>query len=173
MKKLIVIALAVVMALSLVLVLAACGEEKTYDGECSYGVKYNPEGDPSMYGVKVKVTVKGNVIKKVELVDYDAWTRTTKRDPDWAAGNPGEAGFMLGYEKTEAAYPDYLKKFEGKSVEDVKAIKITMISGTDNAAAASYTVTVADKATWGIAGATQSAARIIAAVQNALSKIEA
>ncbi|MCH5152619.1 MAG: hypothetical protein J1F68_01475 [Clostridiales bacterium] len=172
MKKLIVIALAVVMALSLVLVLAACGGE-TYEGECSYGVKYNPNGDPSMYGVKVKVTVNNGVITKVELVDYDAWTRTTKRDPDWAAGKPGEAGFMLGYEKTEAAYPDFLTKFEGKTVEEVKAIKITMISGTDNTAEASYTVTVADKANWAIAGATQSAARIIAAVQNALSKIPA
>ena len=168
MKKLIVIALAVVMTFAVV-AFAACGGTETVEGECSYGVKYGET--PSMYGCKVKVTVKGGVITKVELVDFADWTRTTSTWTESEDKKAGDDGYQLGYTKTEAAYADYLKKFQGKTVEEVKAIKITMISGNENLPAASYTVTVENKADWSITGATQSSARIIAAVQNALSKL--
>ncbi len=158
MKKLIVIALAVVMMVSAVAVLAACGT--TYEGECSYTVTdWN-----STYGVKVKVTVNGDKIAKVELVDYDQWVRTT-------ADNP--ANGWTSHDTVEDAYPSFLQKFEGKTIDEVKAIKVTVPSGNITAAE-SYTVGVdaAYKADWSITGGTQSSARVIAAVQNALSKVK-
>lgn len=164
--KILVIALAVILVVSAVCVLAACGKEEVYEGECSYTVTdYN-----TTYGAKVKVYVNGNTITKVELLpdSETGWRRTT---PSWdknaESANPGD----LGYQDAEKAYPDYLKKFEGKSVDEVKAIQVKVLSGNVSAAD-SYTVSVTDKTGWwNLTGATQSSARIIAAVQNALSKI--
>ena len=161
MKKLIVIALAVIMALSLVLVLAACGGE-TYEGSCNYEHPWTA-GAPD-YGVKVKVTVKGDVITKVVLVDYAEWTRTS--DP-WAESTdkqPGDAGYQLGHDKTEAAYDQWLKDtFVGQKVADVLAWEAT-------ATKAGQTV---GEGVPHLVGATQSCARIIVAVKDALSKIPA
>ena len=160
MKKLIVIALAVVMALSLVLVLAACGEEQTVTGTCSY---QNASG--TTYGVEVKVTVKGDRITKVELVDHEGWVRTSS-DQVWALPENGGYGFNegdLGYEAAEAAYAGWLEEtVVGQKVDTVKGWKAT-------ATADGQTIT-----TEGIklAGATQSAARIIVAIQDALSKLD-
>lgn len=164
MKKILVLVLALVMALSVV-ALVACDQGTTYEGECSYTVTEWK----STYGVKVKVTVAGDVVTKVELVDYDQWHRTSADANGWTS-----------HDEAEAAYPEFLTRFEGKKVADINAIKITMVSGNVTAAD-TYTVTVADKTNWSIkldgegvnAGATQSAARIISAVQNALSKIPA
>ncbi|MCH5159505.1 MAG: hypothetical protein J1F66_01475 [Clostridiales bacterium] len=160
MKKLIVIALVVVMALSIV-AFAACGGSETVTGEYSY------ENYGHTYGAKVDVTVKNGVITKVKLyTDEEAggWVRTTKSENDWAKGKPGDADYALGYEKTEAAYADWLvKAFEGKTVEEVKAYETAMDL-------AKYTQSVSP-ADVNLAGATQSAVRIIRAVQNALEKL--
>ena len=128
----------------------AAGE--TVTGECSYTTKYGS------YGAKVDVTVKGNVIVDVKLHtdEETGWVRTTK---SWKEGqNPGD----LGYDKAEAAYQDWFNKvFIGKSVDEVKAY---VASAT---AEGQSVTTEAAK----LAGATQSSARIIVAVQDALSKL--
>ena len=155
MKKLIVIALAVVMALSMVAVLAACDSGETYNGTCSYTSEHGT------YGVEVNVTVKGDRITKVELVDHEGWTRTTAI---WGHGE-GQMSYNeadLGYEATEAAYAGWFKKvLVGKTVAEVMAYQAS-------ATADGQTVTTESV---NLVGATQSAARVIVAVQNALSKI--
>ncbi len=145
MKKILVIALAVVMLVS-VFALTACGA-KTYTGECHYANKY--AADAPDYGVKVDVAVSGGVIKSVKLYtdDETGWVRTTT---SWD-----------GHDDAEAAYTAFLNKFVGMTVEEVNAIVAT-------ATADGQSVTTEG---WTIAGATQSAARIIVAIQNALSKI--
>ena len=148
MKKILVLMLALVLALS-VCAFAACGEkEVTYTGAVSY-VSWG-----NTYGAKVDVTVKGEEITAVKLYtdEETGWHRTTA---SWTA-----AEGQLGFEAAEAAYPEYLNKFVGKTVAEVLAVEAT-------ATAEGQTVTTEG---WNLAGATQSAARIIVAVQNALSK---
>jgi major membrane immunogen (membrane-anchored lipoprotein) len=141
-----------IMALVLVAVIAlmavamvACAKETVYVGEYSYA---NPWGEGT-YGVKANVTVKGDKIVKVELLS-DAETGWIRTSTGWD-----------DFQKTEDAYAAYLAGFAGKTVAEINAITV-------------------DKADTGIpsavsglplAGATQSAGRIILAVQNALSKI--
>lgn len=148
MKKILVLALAIVMALSVV-ALVACAKEESYEGEYHYN-SYGHE-----YGCKVKVTVKGDVIMKVAFLDSD-YVRTSADNADLG---------WTSYQKTEDAYPDYLASFKGKTVKEVMDYTVS-ISGQNNATENS--VPEAAKLT----GATQSAARIILAIQNALGKIE-
>ncbi len=151
MKKVLVLALVAVMVFA-VCSLTACGVN-TYTGECSY------ESWGTTYGCKVDVTVNGKgVITSVKLwSDEDTgWVRTTSADR-WDGTSLG-----IGYEAAEAAYADYLKLFKGKTVEEVMAIDVEV-----NA----LIQVVEDD--WSIAGATVSAARIVAAVQDALSQIPA
>ncbi|MCH5157258.1 MAG: FMN-binding protein [Clostridiales bacterium] len=160
MKKLIVIALAVVMALSLVLVLAACGGEQELEGSCNYANKY--DATKPDYGVKVKVTVKGDTIMKVELVDYAEWTRTTSTWTESTDKKAGDEGYQLGYTKTEAAYAQWLEDtFVGQKVDTVKGWTATATVDGQSVGEGVPCIT----------GATQSSARIIVAVQNALSKL--
>ncbi len=151
MKKILVLALAVVMVLGVV-AFAACAQPQTVVGECHYENAWSP--DAPHYGVKVEVVVKGNTIVSVSLVDCD-YVRTSGT---WTEGqNEGD----LGYDKTEAAYDDYLKQFVGKTVDQVKAYVATATKdGQSVGEGAPY-----------IAGATQSSARIIVAIQDALSKL--
>ena len=154
MKKLIVIALAVVMTFAVV-AFAACETSETVTGECKYENKWNAG---SYYGAKVDVTVKGGVITAVKLYSEEetGWTRTSG---NWTAGqNEGD----LGHDAAEAAYTEWINKvFVGKTVEEVNAYvaSATVDGQTVGTAAAN------------LAGATQSAARIIVAVKNALSKV--
>ncbi len=142
MKKLLVLALAVVMIVS-AFALTACAKEVTYTGEDSY-VAWG-----HTYGCKVNVTVKGDVIVKVEFADHD-YVMTSDT---WT-----------GKADAEAAYADYLASFAGKTVAEVSAWEVT------RDADASFAVTLGAGVP-GITNATQSAARIILAVQNALSQI--
>lgn len=160
-----VLVLALVMAVAVV-AFAACGGQ-TYEGECSYQVS---DWGNMTYGVKVRVTVNNNVITKVEFVNVEGWTRTSADANGWTS-----------HDKAEAAYSEFLTRFEAKTVDEILAIKTTMVSGTVDSTA-TYTITVEDKTNWSIAfeggttpnaGATQSAARIINAVQDALKKIDA
>lgn len=153
MKKLIVIALAVVMALSVV-AFAACTTEQTVTGECHYANKYSAEAPD--YGCKVDVTVKNGVITAVKLYtdEETGWVRTTG---SWQA-----AEGQLGHDAAEAAYEEWINKvFVGQSVETVNAY---VASATQEAQ------TVGTESA-NLAGATQSAARIICAVKDALSKL--
>lgn len=110
MKKILVLALVVVMVFS-VCALTACGIE-TYTGE------YKNETKNGTYGVKVDVAVKDGVIKSVKLYsDEDTgWMRTTPAEY-WDGTSLG-----IGYEAAEAAYPEFLKLFECKTVEEIMEI---------------------------------------------------
>lgn len=159
MKKVLVIALAVVMALAVV-AFVACEQPQTVTGKCHYSSKYGA------YGAMVDVTVKGDVITSVKLyTDAEAaaadenWNDAHRTTPSWTAANG-----QLGFEAAEAAYEDWFADvFVGKTVAEVNAYE------------ASATADGQSVTTEGInlAGATQSAARIIVAVQDALSKLPA
>lgn len=158
MKKVLVIALAVVMTLAVV-AFAACATEQTVTGKCHYASQWGA------YGCMVDVTVKGDVITAVKLyTDKEAaaadstWGDAHRTTPSWT--NPAEG--QLGYAATEAAYATWIEDtFVGKTVAEV------------NAYVASATADGQSVTTEGInlAGATQSAARVIVAVQDALSKL--
>ena len=152
MKKILVLMLALVMVLS-VAAFAACDKAVTYTGEVSY------ENYGTTYGVKVDVTVKGDKITAVKLYT-DAETGWVRTSAGWhdGEGGYGKAETDLGFEAAEAAYPEYLNTFVGKTVAEVLAVEAT-------ATAESATVTTEG---WNLAGATQSAARIIVAIQNAV-----
>ena len=126
----------------------------TVTGECSYPNAWNPSAS---YGVKVDVTVKDGVITGVKLYtdEETGWTRTSG---SWRPEqNPGD----LGFEAAEAAYEGWIKaNIVGQTVAAAKA---WVASATQEG----QTVTSGPK----LAGATQSSARIIVAVQNALAKL--
>lgn len=158
MKKVLVIALAVVMTLAVV-AFVACEQPQTVTGKCHYSSKYGA------YGAMVDVTVKGDVITAVKLyTDKEAaaadstWGDAHRTTPSWTKPAEGELGFAA----TEAAYATWIEDtFVGKTVAEVNAYE------------ASATADGQSVTTKGInlAGATQSAARIIVAVQDALSKL--
>ena len=157
MKTVLVIALAVVMTLAVV-AFAACATDQTVTGKCHYASKWGA------YGCMVDVTVKGDVITAVKLyTDKEAaaadstWGDAHRTTPSW---KPSEG--ELGYAATEAAYAKWIKDtFVGKTVAEV------------NAYVASATADGQSVTTEGInlKGATQSAARVIVAVKDALSKL--
>lgn len=157
MKKVLVIALAVVMTLAVV-AFAACATEQTVTGKCHYATQWGA------YGCMVDVTVKGDVITAVKLyTDAEAaaadsaWGEAHRTTPSW---KPSEG--QLGFAATEAAYATWIEDtFVGKTVAEV------------NAYVASATAEGQSVTTEGInlAGATQSAARVIVAVKDALSKL--
>ena len=149
MKKILVIALAVVMLVS-VFALTACAQPQVVTGECHYQ-SYGQD-----YGCKVDVTVQNGIITNVKLyTDAETgWHRTSANNPDYG---------WTSFETVEAAYEGFIAQFVGKTVAEVNAIVAT-------ATAEGQSVTTEG---WSITGGTQSAARIIVAVQNALSKLAA
>lgn len=159
MKKVLVIALAVVMALAVV-AFVACEQPQTVTGKCHYSSQWGA------YGAMVDVTVKGDVITSVKLyTDEEAaaadknWNDAHRTTPGWTAANG-----QLGFEATEAAYEEWLADvFVGKTVAEVNAYEAS-------ATADGHSVTTEGV---NLAGATQSAARVIVAVQDALSKLPA
>lgn len=147
MKKILVIALAVVMTFSIV-AFAACAQPTTVTGE----VHYTSHGHE--YGAKVDVTVKGDVIVEVKLYtdEESGYVRTSADNETYG---------WTGFKRTEDAYAQYIAdNFVGKTVAEVQAY-------VASATADGQTVTTGPK----IEGSTQSSARIIVAVQNALSKL--
>lgn len=164
MKKILVLALAIVMALSVV-ALVACDQGETYEGACHYENAWGGKD----YGCKVKVTVKGDTITKVELLadSETGWTRTTtswKSKTEDPSENNHAAATDLGFTAAEAAYEGWFNKvFVGKTVAEVNAYVASATKDGQTVGTASAN----------LAGATQSAARIICAVKDALSKIPA
>lgn len=158
MKKVLVIALAVVMTLAVV-AFVACEQPQTVTGKCHYSSQWGA------YGAMVDVTVKGDVITAVKLyTDKEAaaadstWGDAHRTTPSWTKPAEGQLGFAA----TEAAYATWIEDtFVGKTVAEVNTYE------------ASATADGQSVTTKGInlAGATQSAARIIVAVQDALSKL--
>ena len=108
MKKILVIALAVVMLVS-VFALTACDQTKTVSGEYKYE---NPYAAGKFYGVKVDVTVKGDVITKVVVTseDTDAYTNLSASWENKATWENGQAAFLAS--------------FEGKTIQDILNIRI-------------------------------------------------
>ncbi len=148
MKKIVVLLLAVVMVLSVV-AFVACAPSETVTGEYHYANPYSAESPD--YGAKVDVTVSNGKITKVTLYsDEDTgWvnlTSTWDNRQTWLDG-----------------VDNYLKSFEGKTVEEVNAATAT-IQGVNDATSNSVSI---DHVT----GATQSSARVLLAIQNALSKL--
>lgn len=158
MKKVLVIALAVVMTLAVV-AFVACEQPQTVTGKCHYSSQWGA------YGAMVDVTVKGDVITAVKLyTDKEAaaadstWGDAHRTTPSWTKPAEGQLGFAA----TEAAYATWIEDtFVGKTVAEVNAYE------------ASATADGQSVTTKGInlAGATQSAARVIVAVKDALSKL--
>lgn len=136
--------------------LVGCGAQ-TYSGEYKYtNTTYNAN-----YGIGVVVTVDGDTITKVELKDIDGYANVST---NWTADSmPG-----LKHDATVAALPEYVKKFEGKKVSDIKAITVAVNdfgepkTGTDAAGQGDYVLT----------GATQTSGRIILAIQDALKDVK-
>ncbi|MCM1289521.1 MAG: hypothetical protein NC132_02580 [Corallococcus sp.] len=199
MKKILVIALAVLMLVGAVSVLAACSGGETYTGYCYYPSPYGNGG----YGCVVDVTVKGDTIVAVKLYTDEeaaAWAKnneimyndakvewaegTHRTSPQWMgekefaafkAAYPEEAkqledtyqaphGGDIGFTMTEAGYEAWFEEiFVGKTVAEVNRYA---------AFASSNGQAVADDGLK-MTGATQSSARVIVAVKDALSKIEA
>ena len=171
MKKLLVIALVVVLALSVV-AFVACGEEETYTGYCYYSTQYGG------YGCVVDVTVKNNRIIAVKLytdaeaaawaaennVTWDNGRRTTLTWQESTDKQAGDEGYQLGATKTEAGYAAWIEdEIVGQKVAAVQAWV---------ASATSAGQTVGEGVTH-MVGATQSSARVIVAIQNALAQINA
>lgn len=163
MKKILVIALAIVMTLSVV-ALAACAKEETVTGKCLYTAQGN--GWSADYGCMVDVTVKGGVITAVKLYTdeeakaADATWKASRTTKSWTGNKVAEG--TLGYDATEAAYAQWIKDtFVGKTVEQVNAYVATATAEGQSVGTAAANLN----------GATQSAARVIVAVKDALSKL--
>ncbi|MBE7088980.1 MAG: hypothetical protein E7370_05675 [Clostridiales bacterium] len=112
---------------------------ETYEG----GYQYNSWN--TNYGVKVKVTTEDGVISKVETLESD-WHNVSA---SWD-----------GHDATVAAIPEYLAKFEGKTLAEINAIEVTT-----NAAGVPNAISGED---FLFAGSTQTAGRIILAMQDAI-----
>ena len=148
--KIIAVVLVVALAVTALAIFAACGEK--YTGECHYSNQW------ATYGVKVDVTVKGDIVSGVRLYT-DAETEWVRTSASWKE-NDHEGD--LGFEKAEAGYANWINtKIVGQDVA-------TILSWSADATLADQTVGASSPK---LAGATQSSARIIAAVQNALEQI--
>ena len=165
MKKLIVIALVVVMALSVV-AFAACAGSETVEGEYGYAAwdyQNSALSTTHKYGCKVSVTVKGGVITEVKVTaDTDTYYNLTSSWTDKAKWENGEKAMV--------------DSFVGLTVEEVNAIKVatnpTLVTEPYVTPAGQPTgITGAPESLKLVAGATQSSGRLILAVQNDLSKL--
>lgn len=143
-KTLLALLLVVVMAISVV-ALVACDKEVTYTGEYHYNA-YSTE-----YGAKVDVVVKGDKIVSVKLYT-EAESGYVRTSAGWESKATAEDG-----------YAALVAKFAGKTVAEINAITVTYPEGGGAPSAV--------PTEFNIAGATQSAGRVVLAVQNALSKI--
>ena len=163
------IPLALTLVLALALGLAACGTgpagsgetvgPRTYMGEHAYPNAYNATGD--WYGAKVDVTVNNGVITNVRLYTVEEAGGLIRTSQSWE-----------NFATTEAAYPEFLRKCVGMSVADVMAITVTVKAAVSPVTGV---LVVGEPNKIGnapgdlvISGATQSAGRVILAVQDAL-----
>lgn len=149
---------------------AACGSsEQTVEGEYHYANAWDATAPD--YGVKVEVTVKGNVIEEVKIVT-SSYVQAT---PEWVeSDSEGAKAYSNG---GEAAL---LAKYKGLKVDTVLAMEIDVnedkspvsnnSDGTVNPDFDADTFKTGDTNLL-ISGATQSSGRILLAVQNALEKL--
>lgn len=144
-KKFLLVAAATLCTAGMAFSFASCGETaktETKNGEYSY---VNPWDATSYYGVKVSVTLDGETVKEVKVIDSDY----VEVSEGWANKSIWENG--------EAAF---FKAFEGKTVSEIKAIEVVVDkTGTPKEI---------KNCNFAVAGATNSSGRAILAVQNAL-----
>ena len=144
MKKIFKALVLAVLVCGCLALIAGCA--KTYKGE------YHYDSWGTEYGVKVKVEVEDNVIKSVRIVGSD-YVDVTSPMGDWTKEDVKNWNDNV---KT------LLKKYEGKTVEEVLALN-PEING--------YGSLTSEKSELGdmlIDGATLGSARVLLAVQNAL-----
>ena len=155
MKKIVVLLLAVAMVLSVV-AFAACAQSEKVTGEYHYANAWDKTAPD--YGAKVDVTVSNGKITAVKL-----YTDEESGYVNLSAAND-KAGWT---EEDRKVWTDgvqaYLDSFVGMTVEEVNAATAT-IQGVGDATSNSVSI---DHVT----GATQSSARVLLAIQNALSKL--
>ena len=179
MKKALVVVLALVMTLSVVGLVSCAG--KTYEGEYSYSNWGNT------YGCKVKVSVQGNVITNVEIMEAEmeeaGWHNLS---PNWT-NNPyggaieGEAGVDTAGKTNWLKFGQAMvDSFTGLTTQEVLGMKVYVatngepITGKTNVETIKYIPDSLEVVIGGHgefakdAGATQSSARLVLAVQDAL-----
>ena len=179
MKKALVVVLALVMTLSVVGLVSCAG--KTYEGEYSYSNWGNT------YGCKVKVSVQGNVITNVEIMEAEmeeaGWHNLS---PNWT-NNPyggaieGEAGVDTAGKTNWLKFGQAMvDSFTGLTTQEVLGMKVYVatngepITGKTNVETIKYipdslAVVIGGHGEFAKdAGATQSSARLVLAVQDAL-----
>ena len=158
-SKILAVVIVAALAVAALVVFAACGGQ-TLTGEAHYQVSYDGGVTKLDYGVKVDVTVKGDIITGVKLYSEEAtgWTRTSADNADHG---------WTGHDATEAAYDKWINdNFVGANVADVLAWSASATAAGQHV----YNGPIIEYA----AGETaqQSSARIIVAVQNALEKLD-
>ena len=136
------------------------GKNGKYIGSYSY-VNYG-----HTYGVVVEVTVKNNIITRVEDVtfareDSKDWVPVSAANPDYGWTESAVANWNTNEEWLLAQY-------EGWSVADVLALKAFVKTGGEPYSADLNTDVVDSSLV--ISGATQGSVRILLAVQDALGK---
>ena len=141
-------------------------QETTYTGSYAYKSSWGN----GYYGVKVDVKVADGKITSVALAQGqpDGWTNITE---SWTENTDTTGGkeVQLGHEKAQAGLSDYLKKFEGKKVDDILAMNVSVDA---NGQPKTDTTGETSQGDLIYTGATQTSGRIILAVQNALEKID-
>lgn len=138
-------------ALCACIAVAGCGGSKAYNG--TYVGEYSYMSDETHYGIKVSVVVENDVIQSVTKLESDL-VEVSPAIPDvWSEQNVANWNDNLS---------GLLEKYKGKTVAEIKAIKVTVAAdGLPTLSAEEFNGLV-------ISGATQSSGRLLLAVQNAL-----
>lgn len=139
----------------------SAGYNGTYEGEYSY------QNYGHTYGMKVKVTVENNIITKVENITPEDWVVVSDANDKY--GWPQTS--VNNWNRNEAWL---LQMYNGRAVSEIKDVEVFVKTNGEP-----YEVKDADgvnrNVEFGntgllISGATQGSARLMLAVQNALSK---
>lgn len=148
MKKILSIAVALVMMLSVV-ALVACDNSETYTGSYSY------EAYGLTYGAKVDVVMTGDTISNLRLYPDDEtnWIGLSDAYPDYGWTDDNRQVWLDGVN-------NLMLSFVGMTADEVAAIDATIagVNGTADSVDGDYNIT----------GATQSSARLVLAIQNAI-----
>jgi hypothetical protein len=140
--------------------LVGCGGDGGYKGEYKYQSQYGG------YGIGVVVTLNEDktAIEKVELKEIKDYANVSE---SWTGDKIYEGA--LGRDETNKALPNYLKKFEGKTVAEIKAITVDVQEG---GAPSTLKESEGTQGDYVLTGATQTSGRIILAIQNALKDVK-
>jgi len=125
-----------------------CSSDKTYTGEMHY-TQYGTE-----YGIKVEVTVKDEIIQKVEVVKSD-YVSASPQSSGWDS-TPWDNGLS-----------SLLKAYEGKTVQEILSKEVATEGGIPLVSTDSGFINYGSDLI--ITGATLGSGRLLLAVQNALS----